>query len=423
MHIDDLDGNRTGCFSLLQYSNGAVNTLMKGEMVNGLVDGYCQIYDPDGELIFEGTWSEGKRNGTCIEYEYGSVSFQGTYRNDKRNGYGWEYHENELQREGEWVDGVYQQVYKLVWEDNFVGSGLGMCISSNDDLLITTVRWEDGKCNGQAFTYSKKENRVIQGRLYMHGDDIDVSPIAPPTLTDGVVRLPDGTTWKGTVSLDVAMGEGEIYSADNHLVYRGSMFRNSRYGHGISYHANGKPCYDGLWSNNVRMGDGKEYDENGELLKEGVWINDEFAVDELNVPNGAEFVHSTVMLRRFIIGDDALNSIIEVDFQQYSLLEVFEVGNRSLQEVTELNFSNLQQLRTIRIGEDSCTLCVRIVSPMTVAKENIALRAKTLSMNENRVREEMKRMVITNCPLLESVVLERNACSDFLSFVIEGDFF
>lgn len=37
----------------------------------------AEIFDPYKGKIFEGTWEDGKRCGTCIEYEFGNVSFQG----------------------------------------------------------------------------------------------------------------------------------------------------------------------------------------------------------------------------------------------------------------------------------------------------------------------------------------------------------
>ena len=196
-------------FSLVEeQENGESFVLMTGEMMDGVLEGYCQIFEPDKGLVFEGNWSNNMRCGTCVEYDYECVSFQGNYRNDKRNGYGWEYDQDELQREGVWIDGVYQQAYRIVWEENFVGVGLGMHITLTDnDTHITTVRWEDGKCNGRALTYSKNENRVIQERVYMHGDDIDVVPISQPAARRGVLKFPNGSTWEGDISLDAACGE------------------------------------------------------------------------------------------------------------------------------------------------------------------------------------------------------------------------
>ena len=409
-------------FSLVEeQENGESFVLMTGEMMDGVLEGYCQIFEPDKGLVFEGNWSNNMRCGTCVEYDYECVSFQGNYRNDKRNGYGWEYDQDELQREGVWIDGVYQQAYRIVWEENFVGVGLGMHITLTDnDTHITTVRWEDGKCNGRALTYSKNENRVIQERVYMHGDDIDVVPISQPAARRGVLNFPNGSTWEGDISLDAACGEGSLFSPEGTLLYRGGMFRNRRFGRGTSFHPNGKPAFEGLWSEDVRMGDGRSFTERGEVEKEGVWVDDAFAERVLDVPSGTDAVRCTVLLRELSVGDNALNEVVELDFRRFALLERVRIGANSLKELGELNFSNLQRLRSVEIGEDACTLCARLISPLHAPKERQDLQAKSLSLNEGRVREEMKRMVIANCPALESVVLERNACSDFLNCTIEG---
>ena len=149
-------------------------------------------------------------------------------------------------------------------------------------------------------------------------------------------------------------------------------------------------------------------------------MDDAFAERVLDVPSGTDAVRCTVLLRELSVGDNALNEVVELDFRRFALLERVRIGANSLKELGELNFSNLQRLRSVEIGEDACTLCARLISPLHAPKERQDLQAKSLSLNEGRVREEMKRMVIANCPALESVVLERNACSDFLNCTIEG---
>ena len=59
-----------------------------------------------GELIYEGEYLNGKRNGKGKEYENGEVIFEGKYSNGKRNGKGKEYHyNNKLKFEGEYLNG------------------------------------------------------------------------------------------------------------------------------------------------------------------------------------------------------------------------------------------------------------------------------------------------------------------------------
>ena len=59
------------------------------------------------QLIFEGDYKNGKRNGIGKEYDYnGELKFEGEFQNGKRNGNGKEYHSNgKLQFEGEYLNG------------------------------------------------------------------------------------------------------------------------------------------------------------------------------------------------------------------------------------------------------------------------------------------------------------------------------
>jgi hypothetical protein len=45
----------------------------------------------DGQLIYEGSWLEGKRNGFGVEYEDGKKVYEGEWLNGKRHGQGTEY--------------------------------------------------------------------------------------------------------------------------------------------------------------------------------------------------------------------------------------------------------------------------------------------------------------------------------------------
>lgn len=419
MYCPVMNGKLNGRFEIRATENGETYTQMMGTMEDGKISGVCEIFDPYKGKIFEGTWEDGKRCGTCIEYEFGNVSFQGSYRDDKRNGYGWEYHDNELQREGEWRNGVYQQTYEITNQVNFIDTGLGMIVSDVDgDFLITCVEWEDSKKNGKAYTYSKKEKRVVQERLYMQGDEIDRATLAPLATTKGKLALSNGLLWDGDVANGMCNGEGVLSTPSGEVVYKGSMFRNMRYGDGTSF-VKGKKEYEGMWQMDAKMGDGTQFNEKGEVEKKGVWINDHFAESKLVIMNDDASIFSNVLMTEFTVGDNLLNDIVDISFPRYSLLETITIGHNSLKELSELNLRGLQKLRSLAIGENSVTLCINVLSPILL-KNQPELLAKTISNNENRIRAEMKSLVIADCPLLESVVLKRGVCSDFFVFTLEN---
>ena len=80
-----MNGERYGPFELRLERDDESILLMTGNMVKGVINGFGEIYDPDKGKIFEGTWENGVRCGTCIEFDYNSVSFQGVYHNDKHH--------------------------------------------------------------------------------------------------------------------------------------------------------------------------------------------------------------------------------------------------------------------------------------------------------------------------------------------------
>ena len=252
----------------------------------------------------------------------------------------------------------------------------------------------------------------------MQGDEIDRATLAPLATTKGKLALSNGLLWDGDVANGMCNGEGVLSTPSGEVVYKGSMFRNMRYGDGTSF-VKGKKEYEGMWQMDAKMGDGTQFNEKGEVEKKGVWINDHFAESKLVIMNDDASIFSNVLMTEFTVGDNLLNDIVDISFPRYSLLETITIGHDSLKELSELNLRGLQKLRSLAIGENSVTLCINVLSPILL-KNQPELLAKTISNNENRIRAEMKSLVIADCPLLESVVLKRGVCSDFFVFTLEN---
>ena len=74
------------------------------EIKNG--KGFIKEYNKYGEILFEGGYLKGERNGKGKEYnKYGEIVYEGGYLNGKRNGKGKEYFKGELVFEGEFLNG------------------------------------------------------------------------------------------------------------------------------------------------------------------------------------------------------------------------------------------------------------------------------------------------------------------------------
>ena len=53
--------------------------------------GQVSIYSLEGDLKFQGHFTNGKANGFCMEYQEGKVVFEGEYKDGLKNGRGFEY--------------------------------------------------------------------------------------------------------------------------------------------------------------------------------------------------------------------------------------------------------------------------------------------------------------------------------------------
>ena len=91
------------------YNSYNDELLFEGEYLNGKRNGKGKEYNEEGKLIYEGEYLNGKRNGKGKEYdEYGALIFEGEYLNgEKWNGKGKEYttETHALIFEGEYLNG------------------------------------------------------------------------------------------------------------------------------------------------------------------------------------------------------------------------------------------------------------------------------------------------------------------------------
>ena len=90
-----------------EYNGEDDELIFEGEYLNGKRNGKGKEYLNENTLLFEGEYLNGKRNGKGKEY-FGKINklrFEGEYLNGKRNGKGKEYdYDGILKFEGEYLD-------------------------------------------------------------------------------------------------------------------------------------------------------------------------------------------------------------------------------------------------------------------------------------------------------------------------------
>ena len=95
--------------------------IYEGQYLNGQRNGFGKEYDQrNGKLIFEGDYLNGKKwNGNIKEYQYyGKLQFEGQYLNGEKNGNGKEYDEfGRLKFEGKYLNGKKWNGYMYIYDN------------------------------------------------------------------------------------------------------------------------------------------------------------------------------------------------------------------------------------------------------------------------------------------------------------------
>ena len=196
--------------NFLEYGNK--NDIENNDMINKTVftlkygSGFAREYDNYSNLIFEGWYINGMRNGKGKEYANNDIIiFEGEYLNGKRNGLGKEYNEqNELIFQGEYKEDKkwngkgkeYNEQGELIFQGEFKEgkkwNGKGEIISINDKNkiiiynitngegyikeykyynskigeLISEWKYKNGEKNGKVNEYDKYGTLIFSGEYY-----------------------------------------------------------------------------------------------------------------------------------------------------------------------------------------------------------------------------------------------------------------
>ena len=170
---------------LIKY-NKSLQTFQKINLINyKLYSKRYIIYETNKEveeynsyndkLLFEGEYSNGKRNGKGKEYDENEhLKFEGEYLNGKRNGKGKEYYENNfLEFEGEYLNGKkwkgngYDHAGNIIYELN-KGKGNVKEYYYYIDVIKYEGEYLNGLRNGKGKEYYKDGKLKFIGE-YLNG--------------------------------------------------------------------------------------------------------------------------------------------------------------------------------------------------------------------------------------------------------------
>ena len=198
------------------------------------------------EIIFEGEYLEGKRNGKGKEYnENGQVIFEGKYLEGKRNGKGIESCENGVLFEGEYLKGRKWngKVYDNDGCFSEIINGEGFIKEYNlRDNLIFEGEYKNGERNGKGKEYIRETRVLLFEGEYLNN------------------KKWNGTFYnKNNESSNLINGKGLI----NEYFYEGYYINGEKNGIGKEYNIftqiYSTLIYEGEFLNGKRNGKGKEY--------------------------------------------------------------------------------------------------------------------------------------------------------------------
>ena len=256
----------------------------------------AKVYDAISDsLIFEGEYSNGKRNGKGIEYyNNGKKKFEGEYLNGKRHGRGKEYDYNgDTKFEGEYLNGKR-------WKAK-------LDIYGNKRQKIGELEYVNGKIwNLVEYDYNNKIiSEIKEGRGYrkfFFGDRISIEGKYLDGKKHGIFKQYD---YKGHLKHEFEyvfdkLWNAKKYDEDNNIItnilingkgfmeeyeyghdifykkFEGEYLNGERNGKGKEYIYNnfeGKLIFEGEYLNGERNGKGKEYNYDGKLIFEGEYLN------------------------------------------------------------------------------------------------------------------------------------------------------
>ena len=212
-------------------------------------NGIGKIYNIDGDLIFEGEYSNKKKNGKGKIYVLGKLIFDGEFKDGERNGIGKEFNlfGKTFEYEGEFKNG----------ERN--GKGKEYDVFSN---IIFEGDYLDGKrWNGLSYFKYKGEKLLFEGE-YKNG------------------KIWSGKFYKtnnNEIESEIINGEGKYKKYDKffgYLYFEGYLKNGEINGQGKEYKHDGKISFEGEYLNGKKNGLGKKYYSNGNLKFEGLYKED-----------------------------------------------------------------------------------------------------------------------------------------------------
>ena len=265
--------------------------ILSGKIIIGERNGLGKELDYfTNEILFEGEYLNGKRNGKGKEYRNGKLGFEGEYLNGKRHGKGkeifyiinygyylWDFQGDDLYYfEGDYLNGKrwtgfqYRDFMNGNNKRKFEiknGNGFIREFYTYKDCPLVCIKCEykNGEKNGKAeesyyFSGWDEPQKIVFKGEYLNGKKWN-------GIMNDYTDLGYGDDYNNHYELK--NGKGYIIDISNECFYRGEFVNGEKNGKGEEYNEGLKLIFEGEYLNDKRYGKGKEYYRNKNLKFEG----------------------------------------------------------------------------------------------------------------------------------------------------------
>lgn len=241
--------------SIFSYED---DSYYRGEIKNGLRNGFGEEINLKGNYYYAGIWKNGKRTGNCLilkkredgvnVYFSKNKTITGLFKMTGEGTYIWP---NQEKYVGNWKEGMRNEKGKKYYLNG---------------VLEYDGEWENDKKEGKGKVYREKDGSLSYDGYWINGERNGWGTY---------YRESGKKKYEGQWEDDTITGEGTYFRQDGEsLKYFGRLKKGLRDGEGISYYENGKKNYEGEWKNDMKEGWGTSYGRNGvSIIYEGEWMN------------------------------------------------------------------------------------------------------------------------------------------------------
>ena len=237
-------------FDEFEDENEKINKYVKlnVQIQNGKMCGKCKEFDIEGNMIYEGEYSDDQRNGAGKEYTNKNVDFEGEFKEGKRwNGIANEYN----------ING--KVVYDCTYQNGKIFNGKEYKYFDDEEKLRMEAEYKDGLLwNAKGFNkkgvFSNIDFEISNGEGTMkdyHSDDI----------------LKCEYNYKNGRKNGKAISY--YNSKEKKKEFEGEYLNDLKNGKWETFYENGNKEFVGKYNNGIKHGLCKEFDENGKLIFDG----------------------------------------------------------------------------------------------------------------------------------------------------------